>query len=275
MPPISSDFQFSQGSLQDYVDCPRRFQLRFVLMQPWPALVAEPAEEAEQHQQRGIAFHLLAHQHALGLDHTQLGTTIHEPVLARWWQTFLDRPPARLPATVWRAETVLAAPLEGHRLVAKFDLLAVEPGLRVVVVDWKTSPRRPPRSVLGRRLQTRVYRYLAVEAATGFYGGDRPPPDQVEMVYWYAEFDGATERFPYDANQFAADGDFLAGLVREVTSRKGEIWPLTDDTARCRFCRYRSLCDRGAKPGFFGDLDEDMEPAEFQIDLEQIAEVAF
>jgi CRISPR/Cas system-associated exonuclease Cas4 (RecB family) len=275
MPPIPSDFQFSQGSLQDYVECPRRFQLRFILMQPWPALVAEPAEQAEQHQQRGIAFHLLAHQQALGLDHAQLSATIHDPIVARWWQTFLDHAPARLPATLRRAETVLAAPLEGHRLVAKFDLLAVDPGLRVVVVDWKTSLSRPPRSVLQHRLQTCVYRYLAVEAGSGFNGGENPLPEQVEMVYWYAEFTGATEWFPYDTTQFAADQDLLARLISEISTRSEEIWPLTDHTARCRFCRYRSLCDRGAKPGFFGDLDEDMEPTEFQIDLEQIAEVAF
>jgi CRISPR/Cas system-associated exonuclease Cas4 (RecB family) len=275
MAPIPSDFQFSQGSLQDYVDCKRRFQLRFVLMQPWPALVAEPAEEAEQHLQRGIAFHLLAHQHALGLDHAQLASSIHDPTLSRWWQTFLDHAPTHLPATLRRAETVLAAPLEGQRLVAKFDLLAADPGRRAVVVDWKTSLRRPPRTVLEHRLQTRVYRYLVVEAGSGFNGGENPPPDRVEMVYWYAEFDGAMECFPYNAEQYAADQGFLASLIREITTRSEEIWPLTDDAGRCQFCNYRSLCDRGAKPGFFGDLDEDLEPIELQIDLEQIAEVAF
>jgi CRISPR/Cas system-associated exonuclease Cas4 (RecB family) len=275
MASIPSDFQFSQASLQDYVDCKRRFQLRFVLMQPWPALVAEPAEEAEQHLQRGIAFHLLAHQQALGLDHARLGATIHDPILARWWQAFLDHAPANLPVTLRRAETVLAAPLEGRRLVAKFDLLAVDPGERAVVVDWKTSLRRPPRAALQQRLQTCVYRYLAVVAGSGFNGGEKPLPDRVEMVYWYAEFDGATECFPYDAVQYASDHESLAGLIGEITSRTEEIWPLTDDAGRCRFCRYRSLCDRGARPGFFGDLDEDIEPTEFQIDLEQIAEVAF
>jgi CRISPR/Cas system-associated exonuclease Cas4 (RecB family) len=275
MPSIPNDFQFSQGSLQDYVDCKRRFQLRFVLMQPWPALVAEPAEEAERHLQRGTSFHRLAHQLALGLDHAQLSATIHDPTLARWWQTFLDHAPANLPGTLRRAETVLAAPLEGQRLVAKYDLLAVEPCLRAVVLDWKTSLRRPPRTVLEHRLQTRVYRYLAVEAGSGYNCGENPLPDQVEMVYWYAEFDGAMECFPYSAEQYAADQGFLAGLIGEITTRTEEIWPLADDAGQCRFCKYRSLCDRGAKPGFIGELDEDMEPTEFQIDLEQIAEVAF
>ena len=37
-PPTVADLTFSQGSLQDYTQCPRRFQLRFLLNQPWPAL---------------------------------------------------------------------------------------------------------------------------------------------------------------------------------------------------------------------------------------------
>jgi hypothetical protein len=35
-------FHFTQSSLQDYLDCPRRFQLRYVLDQPWPAVESEP-----------------------------------------------------------------------------------------------------------------------------------------------------------------------------------------------------------------------------------------
>jgi hypothetical protein len=159
--------------------------------------------------------------------------------------------------------------------MAKIDLLATEPGQRAVVVDWKTSLRRPSRTVVSRRLQTRVYRYLAVRAGSSHNGGHPLQPHQVEMVYWYAEFGGATERFPYDSEQHAADQNFIADLVREIDAHSEAIWPLTPDTRRCRFCKYRSLCERGAEPGFFGDLDEDLEPADSEIDLEQIAEVAF
>ena len=67
-PPLPERFQFSQNSLQDYVDCPRRFQLRYVLMQPWPGLITESPFDFEQHWRRGRDFHHLAHQHALGID---------------------------------------------------------------------------------------------------------------------------------------------------------------------------------------------------------------
>ncbi len=272
---LPETFQFSQGSLQDYVDCQRRFQLRHVLMQPWPALITEPALEAERHVQRGADLHQLAHQHTLGLDAGRLEATIHDEVLARWWHTYLTSLPPDLPETTRRAEVMVAAPLAGYRLMAKYDLLAAEPGARLVVVDWKAVLNRPSRVVLARRLQTRVYRYLAVRAGAAFNGGRPPQPEQVEMLYWFAEFGGAIERFPYDADQHAADSDYLAGLVAEIAAHSESIWPLTPEERRCRLCNYRSLCERGATAAFLGELEDDLEPAEVTIDLEQIAEVAF
>jgi CRISPR/Cas system-associated exonuclease Cas4 (RecB family) len=272
---LPDTFQFSQASLQDYVDCPRRFQLRYLLMQPWPALITEPAAEAEQHLQRGADFHRLAHQHALGLDPRLLAATIHDETLAHWWQTYLALPPTGLPETFRRAEVVVTAPLAGYRLLANFDLLAVEPEKQMVIVDWKTSLKRPSRTTLARRLQTRVYRYLAVEAGAEFNGGQRPQPEQVEMVYWFANDGGATERFPYDAAQYTADRGYLAGLIAEIAARDEEIWPLTPDVRQCRFCNYRSLCERGVKPGFLGEFEDDLEPDEVEIDLEQVAEIEF
>ena len=45
---LPSNFQFSQASLSDYADCARRFQLCYLLEQPWPAVQAEPLLERER-----------------------------------------------------------------------------------------------------------------------------------------------------------------------------------------------------------------------------------
>jgi hypothetical protein len=45
-------------------------------------------------------------------------------------------------------EITLSALLEV--LLAKYDLIAVEPGQRAVIVDWKTAERRPKRERLSR-----------------------------------------------------------------------------------------------------------------------------
>jgi CRISPR/Cas system-associated exonuclease Cas4 (RecB family) len=273
--PLPSTFQFSQAKLQDYVDCKRRFQLRYVLMQPWPALITDAPLEFEQHRQRGTDLHQLIHQHTLDINAERLTATIHDPTLAGWWRTYLAHPPHGLPEAIRRAELLFTAPLADYRLAAKIDLVAADPGRRLVVVDWKTVHKRPLRSALARRLQTRVYLYLAVEAGTTLNGGQQPQPQQVEMVYWFAGHDGATERFPYDPDQHAASSEYLASLIAEISAVRDPIWPLTPDESLCRFCNYRSLCERGVKAGFLADLDEDVEPADLEIDLEQIAEVEF
>ena len=56
-------------------------------------------------------------------------------------------------------------------------------------------------------------------------------------------------------------------------------FPLTDDERRCRFCSYRSLCDRGGA-GRLEDFDldeyEDEDEAEaIMLDFDQIAEIEF
>jgi CRISPR/Cas system-associated exonuclease Cas4 (RecB family) len=272
---LPGTFQFTQGSLQDYVDCQRRFQLRHVLMQPWPALITGEPERFELHMQRGAALHRLAHQHARGIDAERLAETIHDETLARWWRTFLDHPPSDLPEAVRRAEIVLTAPLAGYRLLARYDLLAVEPGQRLVIVDWKTVHRRPPKSTLARRLQTIVYRYLAVEAGAALNEDQRPEPSLVEMIYWFAQDKGETVRYAYDETQHDSARAYLSDLISQIAAHKEPVWPLTTDERRCRFCNYRSLCERGATAGFFDDLEDDIEPLEAAIDLEQIAEVEF
>jgi hypothetical protein len=95
------------------------------------------------------------------------------------------------------------------------------------------------------------------------------------MVYWFANDDGATEHLPYDARQYTTDRDYLASLIAEITAHDEPIWPLTPDVRQCRFCNYRSLCERGVKAGFLDDLDKDLELNEPDIDLEQIAEIEF
>ena len=272
---LPGDFQFTQGKLQDYVDCQRRFQLRHVLMQPWPALITDEPDRFEVHMQRGAALHLLAHQHAQGLDPARLSETIQDETLAHWWQTFLRRPPRDLPEAVRRAETVLAAPLGDRRLVAKFDLIAVQPGQRMVIVDWKTAGKQPSKPALARRLQTVVYRYLAVEAGAALNEGQCPEPGQVEMIYWFAQRNGQTVRFAYDRAQHDGARAYLLDLLSEIVSHTEPVWPLTANETQCRFCNYRSLCERGARAGFFNDLEDDIELLEEAIDLEQIVEVEF
>lgn len=278
------DFQFSQASLQDYVECPRRFQLRHLLRLDWPAPEAEPAEEHEQHMRDGEAFHRLIQQHRLGIPVEALQPDAEgEPssLLAEWWAGYLAAPPPDLPE-MQIPELSLSVPLGEHRLIAKFDLVAIEPGRKAVIVDWKTSRRRSPASFLAARLQTRVYRYVLAQAGAHLNDGAPVAPEQIRMVYWFAVDPEHPETLLYDSRQRDADGRYLAGLASRIAASGDDDYPKTDDVRRCRFCPYRSLCDRGIEAGQLsedGAEDVDEPEPEFDwergLDFEQIAEIAF
>jgi hypothetical protein len=275
--PTPTDFQFSQASLQDYVDCPRRFQLRYLLRLAWPALEAEPALESERHLQQGAAFHRLVHQHVLGIAPERLSNAVTDADLRRWWHNYLEHGPGDLPASRY-PEVVLSAPAGGYRLVAKYDLVAVDASQRGVIVDWKTSRRQPRRRHLAERLQTRVYPYLLVRAGSHLNDGRPFEPEQVEMVYWFANFPGSPERFSYGAARYEADGAYLAALIGEIESLGDGDFPLTTQERHCRYCIYRSYCDRGARAGAMDEMDSDMAPedlSQLDFDFEQIAEIEF
>jgi len=242
-------FRFSQSSLQDYVDCARRFQLRYVEGQPWPGVQAEPLLDHENHLERGAQFHRLVERHQLGMSPAVLAAMIDDDDLRSWWQAYLgfsflhDLRGKRYP------EFTLTADLAGMRLGATFDLLVVEPGERLVIFDWKTYRRKPSRQWFESRLQTRVYPYVAVRSAARLFGAT-VPPERVAMVYWVVSAPAAPVVFEYTAAQFARDEGYLEGLLSEVRDRSaGDVWALTTDVDRCRFCEYRSLCARGEQAG--------------------------
>jgi CRISPR/Cas system-associated exonuclease Cas4 (RecB family) len=273
---LPNDFQFSQSSLQDYVDCPRRFQLRYILQQPWPAVESEPLLEHERYIELGRRFHQLTEQHVAGLPLETLTATVTEPELARWWQNYLHTPPQDVfSLPMRRAEVLLSAPAAGYRLVARYDLLAIEPGEQATIVDWKTERIKPLRKHLAARMQTRVYRYVLVEAGQSLNDNAAIRPEQAQMVYWFAEFPAEPELFTYNADQHADDAAYLAGLINEIAHKSDEVLALTNNTKYCQFCVYRSLCERGAAAGDSPTGEDDVEREAVEFDWAEIDEIAY
>ncbi len=272
---LPEDFIFSQSSLQDYVECARRFELKYIERLRWPAPEVDDMLEFERRQEQGQLLHQLIHQHLVGIPAANLRSRIDDADVQRWFEAYLqtgldDVPDTRYP------ERTLTMPLGNYLLLAKFDLVAVEPGERALIIDWKTSRRLPRTEWLAKRMQTRVYRYVLAAGGEHLNNGQPIPPEQVTMVYWFAEHEGATRHLDYDRAQFETDHADLTALVKEIATRKD--FPLTLDESRCRFCNYRSLCNRGETAGPLADWDADLETADlddFQIDFDQIAEIEF
>ena len=141
---IPKGFVFSQSSLQEYSDCPRRFQLRFIEQLHWPAVETEPVLENEHRQIEGQVFHRLVQQQLIGLPSEKISPLARSSNLNSWWNNFLSFIPTLNGYTKY-TELTLSCPIGEYRLLAKYDLLAVKPGEKAMIFDWKTYARRPQR----------------------------------------------------------------------------------------------------------------------------------
>jgi CRISPR/Cas system-associated exonuclease Cas4 (RecB family) len=159
------------------------------------------------------------------------------------------------------------------RLVAKYDLIAIGKN-RVTIFDWKTYRKRPKNEWLHVRWQTRIYSALLVQAGAHFNNGKPFTPEQIEMVYWFADFPSEPARFPYKADQFKRDWDALTRIAGEIATSSS--YPKTDEVSKCSYCPYRSYCNRGISAGDSADAELETEAEElFDINFEQIGEIAF
>ena len=271
---LPASFSFSQSSLQDYFDCPRRFQLRYIERLAWPAVETEPVLENERRQQEGQLFHRMVQQHLVGLPVEKLTRQASSADLARWWGNYLGYE-FELDGYSKYTELALTTPAGSHRLLAKYDLVAISPGRKAVIFDWKTYHKRPKDEWMAARMQTRVYRALLVQAGAYLNRTVSIQPEQIEMIYWYADFPSEPTHLPYNSGQYKRDQDALAGIINEIDDLRN--FPLTVDEKKCSFCPYRSYCDRGGKAGALDESDSEMETSstEFSINFEQVAEIEF
>lgn len=271
---LSASFTFSQSSLQDYYDCPRRFQLRYIEHLAWPAVESEPVLENERRLKEGQLFHRMVQQHLVGLPVEKLARQAHTPNLTRWWENYLGHN-LNINGYAQYAELSLTAPVGTRCLLAKYDLLAIKPGQKALIFDWKTTQKRPRDEWMAARMQTRIYRALLVQAGAHLNEGAPIQPEQTEMIYWYADFPSEPAHFPYSVAQYKRDWDALTAIINEIGNHRH--FPLTEDEKKCAYCPYRSYCNRGSKAGTIDESEVGTEGlvTEFNLNYEQIAEIEF
>ncbi|MDM8530172.1 PD-(D/E)XK nuclease family protein [Anaerolineales bacterium HSG25] len=286
---LPNDFQFSQASLQDYKSCPRRFKLRYLDRLRWPAIESEPVQEAERLARLGTSFHQLVRQHvdyqtlpdpqvdveailAETLQHDETG------LLADWWRSYLTHQPPQLAGATVYPEITFSTPLHGHRIVARFDLLAVQPDGQFVIIDWKTSQKKPPRYRLADRFQTYVYPYVFAKAGTAFNDGQPIKPDRISLIYWYPVEPEQPEIFRYSIDLFERDERIIGQMITRVQKATSQNdFPMVENPRPCSYCVYRSLCERGDKAGPLIEMEAEVEDSLDleSLDWDQIAEIQF
>ncbi len=272
---LPPDFSFSQNNLQDFIECPRRFELRYVLRQPWPAIQSQPVLEHEQHLRRGEVFHQMVQQHQIGLPVEKISAQAYDQNLLGWWEDYLGSQPHPLPEQRF-VEHTLQMTHGKYRLLAKFDLIAIHPGKKLVIVDWKTGRRKPTRATLAHRIQTRLYPFLLWKCSGAFDKAITYSPDQIEMIYWFTADPLSPERFKYTQKQAERDGEYLLELTQQVEHCLETFFPLTSQERRCALCVYRSLCNRGITAGSVDEeMDEEVDDERLDIAFDQIGETEF
>ncbi len=279
---LFENFDFTQSNLQDYVDCPYRFYMRYILRVDWPALYVNDALEFEEHLQSGARFHRLIQQYLLGVPKARINEITAEDSnseLQAWWQGFLAHVPPWINDGESWVETTLTTTLSGHRLVAKYDLLLLLPkDESLLIFDWKTAQKVPRKEWLLEKIQTRFYRLVLTQAGSVLIDNKNITPEDITMCYWFASQPKTKVELPYRQSDYQKDLTYFTSLIDTITTSEPGSFERTADLKKCRFCVYRSHCNRGVEAGAladFGDYVFEVGDLTTELAFEDLPEIEF
>lgn len=253
--------QFSQSSLQTYLDCKQAYKLRYIDQLTWPSIQVDPQLENEKQQAEGIFFHKLIHQYLLGIPQASIDSQVlNNPSsnIKDWWTNFifainsntldLSNYSHKFP------EILLTQSFERSKLVAKYDLIAVRED-KIHIFDWKTNTKKPDHLAFEKKIQTILY--MEVLAKSGFANRfiKNFQLSDIQMTYWFSNFPNQSNIISYGEDKHRAAIAEISSLIREIEA--DTLYPKTDNLRRCAGCVYRSYCSRGIKAGFEADLTEE------------------
>ncbi len=274
---IEPDFIFSANCLQTYLNCPRRYELKYPHKQSWPAAISEPILEFERHLQLGSRFHQLAFQYLNGIPENDLVKTINDSDLNTWFQNLLSFLKT-INMQLSFAELAVKVPVGAYQAVAVFDLLAVTPDMNLLILDWKSAKRIPRKDQLAERIQTMLYPFAAFESVQSTVPGFEIEAENLQMSYLFVRHNHDNLiTFEYNQNFHEQNRKLLENLIMEISAKETGAFECTTETRRCKYCNYRSLCERGVRAGDFRQEDEepDLDQIIQNLDFETQDEIAF
>jgi CRISPR/Cas system-associated exonuclease Cas4 (RecB family) len=254
--PLDKNFVFSANNLQDFVDCPRRFELKYILNQSWPAILSQPVQELEEKMAQGSDFHRLAFQLLEGLPEERLSEGARSSKVRDWLERFTGfiSPFRKDP---YFSEYASYTTIGRYRVVAVFDFITRLDDGQIIIADWKTTESQPRREYYQERIQTLLYPLVAFETAEAIFGfEDDISPSDISLLYWFPAYPEKSIEFPFSISQLNHTREYLSNLIAEIAEKELGDFPKTDDLRRCDFCQYRSLCERGVKAAELGEIQE-------------------
>lgn len=256
---LGKDFIFSANNLQDYLDCPRRFELKYILKQNWPAISSQPVQEMEFRIQQGNRFHQIVNQFLSNIPIDTLKHSITDPDLSAWFTGFQEfiKPYLKYP---YHSEFLLTMPLEGHRLIAVFDFITQISDSEILIIDWKTTTRRPKKEIYLQTIQFLLYPLIAFENQKIIFPKNDPLVDKmISMTFWFPNFPESTLTNTLSYADQQSSRKVISNLISEIAKKELGEFEKTANEKHCAYCHFRSLCERGIAAGH---SDED--PSEYE-----------
>jgi len=250
----------SATGLKDFEICARRFQLRYMAEQPWPAVSAEPLSDHEVHARRGIQLHHIVERYFSGIAPDTLSRMIDDPVVRRWWDAFQAHAPVDIDSNrVFLPERHLQCSIGDYRLSAVVDLLVLDKENRSIsIFDWKTTRRVPDEADYHAAIQTRIYQYVVAETSQAFFS-QFEELDRLKMIYWFPVYPDRSITITYSDTTHQQNRSWLVEQIKAIEAHldtSEAAWPKTEALHHCRFCNYRSLCNRESLHVLKTDQDE-------------------
>lgn len=230
---------FSQAALSIYQACPLKFRFRYLDELQW--LQTGSYNEHEEERMLGERFHLLAQRYFQQVDLDKLFAAAPPGQLQIWLDVLRRHFPPDKKLTYY-PEQELRVVIDGARLTAKYDLLAVHSDGRVFIYDWKTQVSAPEKRV--RSLQAQIYALVLCAAAP--FGSLRP--EDVAMHFWNPRYPREEQVWTYNEHLYVQDRREITGLIRRILNTSYEgfngIGPEEDESAarECGRCGYVALC---------------------------------
>lgn len=217
---------FSAASLQDYQDCPLRFELRYIRQLRWPA------REGTEAMETGNQVHRMVQQALLGFPRDLLPAVIADFETVDVLQ-LIDRLTSELGDAKRFVEHSVSLRFNDVDYTGKFDLLYILPDNNALIFDWKTDLHFRPES-FDDRVQTRLYLWMAQR----LYGC---PVATLKVV---SLRDGRMRTIQADMAKISTYEREIDALVREITAIEPGAFQQTTDVVRCRYCTYKHYCRR-------------------------------
>ncbi len=268
-------FSYSAKKIQDFIDCERRFELRYILNQSCPAITSEPILEIESNIKKGNEFHYLVHQFFSGVPEKTLRETIHDDIMIKWFDNFLSFYKTLKVKSIF-SEFPLNAQIGENKLTAVYDLIYLNENEEVGIIDWKTSKYIPKKTTLALKVQSILYPFILHEVSEEFLPGSHFPPEKISMRYWYPASPEDDFVFPYGHAVHEDNRVFLENIFSEIQEKKIGKFELTKDENKCGFCPYRSLCSRGiTASNFLESKVHNMDESNISPNFDHLPEIPF